>query len=446
MKIPLSSIHRSGLSVLFLSAGMEICRIYTVATLLYLIPGSPPYPFAALACAIMAGILVERGLSFVSLRRITVLLVYVVLCGLFIFFIARPYSGHAFWFNASFAAFFFFRGVALGNKGVSHSLTLTRYDTGIGVFVFIYFLRIYLGEADPGALRVVGAYFLFSILAMASSRLLEKDKLFTGSSPAISHVIPFITVFFLAGSAIVLLYPFLTQAAGNMYAFLSDNSGPILALLAAIIRFIFGYGHRISPAVSQSLNTGNDEAIPISSAEPGIFFKIVMGALVVIALAAFIVLTVIIVRALYRYLTGKKSGGGSLGLFAGIRMFCLFLWGRLKTALGMPRRIIALLIARRRPLAGAAQEAFRRLCAWGRISGLPRKKSETPAEYVSRLASRFPSLEETLILFSRGVEEELYGGRLLAAADIDRLKEALKRLANPALIPGRLAAHFGIRR
>ena len=443
-KAQLGYVHRGGLSVLLLTAGMEICRLYAAASLLYLIPESPPYPFAALACVLIAGILLKRALSFVSVRRIIVLLVNCVVCGLFVFFLSRSYSGYAFWLNASAAVFFFFRGYNIGAKGVSHSLTITRYDTGIGVFLFVYFLRIYISEADPLALRVVGAYFLLSILAMAASRFRERDTIFTGSSPAISHVIPFIAVFFLAGTAIVLLYPLLTRAAGNVYTFLSDNSGPVVAFLIAIIRFIFGFGRRPRSADSAPLNTGSEDVIPVQASEPGIFFKIIMGVLVVIAAAAFIVMTAILVRALLRYLAEKKGGGP--GLFAGLRILCRFLWDRLKAALRLPYRAAALLLGRRRPLAGAAQEAFRKLCAWGSISGLPRKRYETPDEYIRRLVHRFPSLEEALPVFARAVEDELYGRRILAAADIDRLKAAQGELASPVLFPHRFASRLGIRR
>ena len=103
-----------------------------------------------------------------------------------------------------------------------------------------------------------------------------------------------------------------------------------------------------------------------------------------------------------------------------------------------------MLLAGRRPLAGEAQEAFRRLCAWGRISGVPRKKSETPDEYIRRLAARFPSLEQTLVIFARKLEKELYGKRILAAAEIEQLKAASVSLMNPALIPGRIAGRLGI--
>ncbi|MCL1818636.1 MAG: hypothetical protein FWG35_06870 [Spirochaetaceae bacterium] len=193
--------RRSGLSVLLPTAGMEVCRLYVASSLLFLIPGSPPYPFAALACVLAAGTLAGRGFSFVARRRITSVLAYAALAGLCVFLLARPYSGPVFWLIACLAGFFFFRGVSLGGKGVSRSVTVTRYDIGIGVFFFVYFLRMNLREPDSHALRVLAAYFLFSILALAAARSWEKDDVFTGSRPAISLVIPFAAIFFLAASA-----------------------------------------------------------------------------------------------------------------------------------------------------------------------------------------------------------------------------------------------------
>ena len=107
--MPVNS-RRSGLPVLLPTAGMEICRLYALGSLLFLIPGSPPYPFVALACVLTAGTLLGRGLSFVSYRRITSLLVYGVFCGLCVFLLASSYSGFAFWLCTCAAGFFFFRG------------------------------------------------------------------------------------------------------------------------------------------------------------------------------------------------------------------------------------------------------------------------------------------------------------------------------------------------
>ena len=434
--------RRSGLSVLLPTAGMEICRLYAVASLLFLIPGSPPYPFTGLACVLTAGTLLERGLSFVSRRRITSLLVYGIFCGLCIFLPVRSYSGYAFWLSVCAGVFFFFRGVQLGGKGISRSLTLTRYDTGIGVFFFVYFLRIFMGETDPLALRIIGAYFLFSILAMAASRCWEQDRKFAGSRPAMSLVIPFIAVFFLAASALVLLYPILTQAAGSVYGFLSDNSGPVLNFLVAIIRFLFAPRRGIRSDPSSSMQDGGQELIIAETSGPGILLKIIAVIFTVfgVALAAF--LLIISVRALVCYLLGRKGPHDGEGLFASLRRLLCFLRSKLTAVLRFPG---AFGLARQ-PLEGIAQEAFRKLCAWGRVSGLPRRSSETPAEYACRLGVWFSPVSGAADVLARALQEELYGKRTLTEKAGSQLKAAQRELANPALFPARLSCRLNLRR
>jgi len=432
---------RSGLFVLLPAAGMEICRLYVAVSLLYRMPESPPCPFAALACILLVGTLVGRGLSFITRRRITTAIVNIVLCGLGIFIVAWPYSGFPFWFSASIAVLFWFRGVFIGSREICHATTVTRYDIGIGIFFFIYFLFMAMGEADPYAMRIVGAYFLFSILAMAASRSWERDENYISSRPAWSLIVPFISVFFLIAAAFVLLYPMLTTAATGVYVFLQEASRPLLHILLAIIRFLFGFG-RVRPDSSPAVpKTPEINLAPVEElAESGILEKILAIIFILIAVALGIVLIVIITRALVRYLAEKKYAGP--GLFAGLKILFRFLLNSLIAALYALGRNAAL-FARRRPLAGAGQEAFRRLCAWGRLSGVPRKKSETPGEYVRRLAIRFPSLEEALCLFARVAEEELYGRKIPAAEDMAQLKEASMRLSNPALVPRRIAGRLG---
>ena len=436
---------RSGFSVLLPTAGMEICRLSAVAYFLFLIPGSPPFPFAALACVLTIGVLAARGLSFVARRRITTIIIYGVLFGICAFILARFYYGLMFWPVACAAGFFFFRGIMLGARGVSLGLTLTRYDIGIGILFCVYFLRFGLGEADPLAMRIAGAYFLFSILALAASRLWERDEYFTTDRPAIGGIVSFIAVFFLAASALVFLYPLLSEAAVSVYAFLGDNSGPVLDFLAAVIRFFFGVRRKPRLDSAPSQDNGSVEALPTEPSEPNVMARLFLIIAGVLVAAALIVMIAVLVRALIRYLSAKKGPRGGEGLFAALGRLFRFLWNRLRgmmrAALRIPRRLVAL-FAKRRP-AGFAEEAFSRLCAWGRVSGLPRSLSETPAEYARRLGLRFPAAAGAACVLAQGLEEELYGGRLLADKACVRLKAAARSLSSPALIPARLLCRLG---
>ena len=436
---------RSGLSALLPAAGMEVCRLYAIISLLYYIMESPPYPFAALACVLLPGILVGRGFSFIAWRVITAVVVHAALCALCIFLVARHYSGFSFWLFAATTAFIWFRGAWIGSKGISHIMMVMHYDIGIAIFFLIYFVRMGIGVTDHHSLRIISTYFLFSILTLAASRSREKDKTFIASRSIWSILVPFISVFFIAAATLVLLYPILTTAAGEVYNILRKSSGSLLDILLAIIKFLFPPGTKVNSDLPHYLDI--EATLPPSGKQlhaPGFLTRILFRILILIYALFMLVLMVIAIRSLVRYLAKKKDVPGGLGFFAGLKILCCFLRDTLRTALRMPGRAIAHLLASRRHAAGTGQEAFRKLCAWGKASGISRKRCETPCEYTCRLAACFPSLKETLPLFALALEEELYGRKTLAAADIARLKAATKGLSNAALIPRRLTNRFKI--
>ena len=436
---------RSGLSVLLPTAGMEICRLYIIVSLVHLIPEGPHYSITAMACILTMGVLAGRFLSFVTMRRIFIVFFYSVSCAPCVYFFAFSHSGSAFWVGVCAAVFFFSRGIFLGTKGVSHGLTVKRYDIGILVFFGVYFFRMGIGHSDLLALRVVGAYFLFSILAMAASRSWERDKYFVGSRPAISFVVLFIAVFILAAAAIVLLYPLLAQAATGMYVVLREVSVPVLAFITAILRFLFSFGYPVRSGPADSAPEESMAIIPKEAVEPGLFMKILSGILFTACAVMVLIVVVLLIRALIQYLYEKKGPNEGKGFFTTLKMLLRLVWDSLRSALRTVRRIITVLL-RPRNLAGAAEESFRRLCVWGRASGLPRRKSETPSEYVFRIGTRFPDLRETVSVFASALEEELYAGRPPDGKVHSLLKTAQKNLKNPSLFFGRFLCFMGLRR
>lgn len=442
----MSGSRASGLPALLLSAAMETCRLWIMLNLLFLVPGLPPFPFAQTGCTLAAGSLVGRGLSRIRRRRITSVLVYGAGCLAAAWLSAGSYSGVSFWFVSCSAILFWLRGVYIGARPLSHSLTINRYDAGIGILFCVYFLRMGLQTPDPLAPRLIGAYFLFSILALFSSRCLSGDSGFISARPAAALLLPFAAAFFLAALALVLLYPLLARAAGDAYAFARDHSGPIMDLLVAILRFLFARG-RGGPAAEASapVQAGDDPIAITEVSPPGIAEKVFLWIFIIIAAAAALVLIVWIVVALARYLAGNAgTGEGKPGLFAALRDLLTRAVRGLRKKLRGLRRLLAG-IRRRRP-AGAGQEAFRGLCAWGRASGLPRRRDETPAEYLRRVTENFPAVQEAAQVLVRGLHTELYARKELRAADIALLHGARRRLSSPALIPARLARRLGLRR
>jgi hypothetical protein len=427
---------------------METCRLYAILSLLFLIPGAPAFPFAAAGCALAAGALVGSGLSRIRRRRITSFLVCAAGCAAFAFFSAGSYGGPSFWLVSCCVSLFWLRGLYMGGGRISHSLTVSRYDIGVGILLLVYFLRMGLREPDPLAPRLMGAYFLFSILALFFSRCRTRDNNFITARSAMRLLLPFAAVFFLAAFALVLVYPLLTRTAAEAYAFLRDNSGPLQNLLLIILRFLFGFGRRSrSEAASPEAPAGEGFAAGQEASPPGLFEKILMGGLFAALAAAALVLVIWLILILARYLAGRPAAGEEKpGLFAALRDFLAFLIRRLRETLHRLRRICARIYIRRRPRESAGQEAFRGLCAWGRVSGLPRRPSETPLEYLRRVAESFPAVRQAAGILTQGLQDELYGKKELSGKDAALLQKARRGLSSPALIPARLAFRLGLKK
>jgi hypothetical protein len=452
---------------------MEICRLYAVVSLLFLLPGGAPLPFVPAGLILVSGTILGRGFSFVKRRRITEVLVYGAGCLISVFALLKlygslPFAGiggpadwiealgrvmviqelYPFWFVVFCGGLFWFRGVRIGGGEISHSLTVNRYDIGLGILFGVYFLRIGLEEPDPLVLRLVGAYFLFSIIALFSARSWNRDENFMNPRSVAGLLFPFIAGFLIAAGAVVLLYPFLTRAAAETYVFLWENSASLRSLLIAFLRFLFSFGRRAGADAAPPAAAEADIPLPPEEmSPPGIPEKIIFWVFIVIAAAGGAVLIFWLVRAFIRYLAARKApDDGGIGFFAALGKL-LAAWARkirlLRDALF---RAAAEILARRKPLSQAGAEAFRKLCSWGRFSGLPRRACETPGEYAKRLRNRFPKLGESARILAEGVELELYGKRRLSGENLARLKAARRSLAGPALLASRIACRLGFRR
>jgi hypothetical protein len=356
---------------------------------------------------------------------------------------------YPFWFVVFCGVLFWFRGVRIGAGEISHGLTVNRYDIGLGIFFFVYFLRMGLEEPDPLVLRLVGAYFLFSIIALFSARSWNRDENFMNPRSVAGLLFPFAAGFFITAGAVVLLYPFLTQAAAGTYVFLWEHSAPLRSLLIVLLKFLFGFGRRTGAgAASSAMETEEDNLpSPEEMSGPGILEKIILWVFTGIAAAAALILIFLLIRAFIRYLAARKDpDDGGMSFFAALGKL-LAAWRRkLRLLWDALFQAAAGIVSRGKPLPQAGAEAFRKLCSWGRFSGLPRRASETPREYAQRLTARFPALGEAARILAAGAELELYGKRRLAGESLARLKAARRGLNLPGLLPSRIACRLGFRR
>jgi hypothetical protein len=81
---------------------------------------------------------------------------------------------------------------------------------------------------------------------------------------------------------------------------------------------------------------------------------------------------------------------------------------------------------------------FKRLCHWGKQSGLPRKKFQTPSEYGRYLSLFFPDSLKDIGLIIDGFNREFYGKKVSEKDEIENMKKAWRRLSSLSQWPLRL--------
>ena len=83
-------------------------------------------------------------------------------------------------------------------------------------------------------------------------------------------------------------------------------------------------------------------------------------------------------------------------------------------------------------------DLFKTLTAWGRRSGIPYQKTDTPMEYGARLSSYFPYLENEINMIVHLVQQEIYGEIKLNPNRIAAGRNAKKRLRHPVFWKNRI--------
>jgi hypothetical protein len=259
--------------------------------------------------------------------------------------------------------------------------------------------------------------------------------------------------FVILGTVGLLLHPLLVRTAGEVYSVLKEASKPLAPWFIAALRFIFGL-RRSSPGAAAGSNDSG-QAPPIeASEEPGPLAHLI-GEIVMYGLAGMLILLSagIVVYLLWRLVRKLIASSEEVSGQLTLREILRGIFSRIKKCMAGMFKIVALLRSvletRRshpaRPGSPGAAE-FRSLASWGRRSGIPRRRDETPAEYGARIEARFPAVSEATALIIRYAESEFYGTRSLDRAQRAELRRAGGALRQPGLIPARMLNRLGLQR
>lgn len=467
------SERRNGPLVLVATAGMEICRLSAIGALFAHAAPGLAFPFLAMAASLLAALLLALLLKRLRRRRVVTLAVHALgitaAAALVLRSTARlPFAqaegvtgmmaavaglaGVADWMAflvvILFALLFWVRGERIASREPSYRTTVARFDAGVGLILMVYLMQMGLGLEEPIAVPLVAAYFLFAMGALYSARSLSRDTAFLAQRTVLTLLVPFVAGFVVLGGAGVLLYPYLTQAAGDLYGALRQGMAPLSPWLIALLRFLFGFG--FGRASADTTSGAGDAVGPPPEEAAGwarLIERILAWGFVAVLAALALALVAIVLWRVVRYLAARSGeDDGQLGVWELLRRLVLRLLLAVQWA---TKRFVGYFRERWKRPAGPSGEAaagFRTLCAWGRRSGVPRLSSETGRAYGRRLAARFPAAADAAATIVRMAELEVYGLRPPSRDARRQLRRARNALANPRLYPTRLACRVGLGR
>ncbi|MBN2568382.1 MAG: DUF4129 domain-containing protein [Deltaproteobacteria bacterium] len=456
---------------LFLSAGaMELIWLYALASFIAIPLLQRPFPLPeAMGTFALAALftLILRGRG---LRVILVLGLH--LCGLLLaaskivhifFYMSHPFWAHWWlweslvrpknfleWFHIIavilWVVFFWAGGVTLALRSTSYLAICTRFDVGVTAFfclLMIKFLVILKGGVDMWGTMpelLLFPFFLFSLLAIGMARNQSSaQKGFLSGYRGIGMIISFTIVglVFISGLTLIFL-PYLSTAAAMGYGLLKDAASPLGPVIVSIIRFLFTHNSRVQTepglSVSREIEGSLSPAIE-NSWWVEIIQKIFGWGLLGLGTLAALIFLILVPWFLFRWFlsrTGESEDNKIEWNF--VRHWLSGIW----LALMLNFENIASMARGCRD----AIEIYRRLLSWGRHSGMPSCKCETPLEYGLRLRRQFPELEGEIEAIAEAFSREVYSERMLNTGQFKKARTAWSRMRSPIHWPSRIKSLF----
>ncbi len=448
--------------------GQEILKLYTIFSLLLLIPERTPVPLISLSVMFFIPFILVKLTSLIRMRNISRIIIHLLFFSFSLMLSLTLYPDLPFYgadnlqqFEAAFlqldmgktvlcfaliviaGSVAAIRGILLARRVYTHDLILMNFESGLVIFASIYFLRLGMGMQDSMALNVTSSYFLFALIALATSMKKDESGPFLSSAGQMrfSLAISGILIFLIFLGIIITLYPVAGSSARGLYSLATHTLSPLVPYLIAVLRFLFSLGRPRNQVASPM---ENDTAAPLT-AVPGesplwliILERILTwGLLSIVALTALVLIIYIIYKILiFLYSPANRSNGGlSLGEF--IRSLLLKFSGACVSLFHRIRVLAADIHNSRANKNPDGLRAFSKLCSWGKRAGLPKFNHETPAEYSRRLALWAGKYTTAINTICNAVQDEIYAGRTIRDKEQKKLRKAVVRLGTIRSLPKR---------
>ena len=329
-------------------------------------------------------------------------------------------------------------GVTLARRPKGYYSACNRFDLGLAAFFAIFVIKLIAltkGEAlteDSLSLLFVFPFFLFGLLSIGMARMRgAASKAFLPGYRGIGVIASFVAVVLLGTGGLLLFFlPGLTAAAQMGYRALTVVGRPLVPVLIAVLRFVFGpHGnHPAEVAMKSSHLIDFDKIAPQTHGWWMEFLEKVLGwGLWGLMLLVLLFALVIALFYTLKWLLSRTEGSGRQTKSVSSRFAALWVF-----LAGACMKIF-------RGVKGyqKAAELYGALLGWAGRSGFPHDRSETPLEFGTRLNACFPALKPPIELIIGAYNREVYGETVLSGASLAAANSAWRFLRSPLRWPAR---------
>ena len=324
----------------------------------------------------------------------------------------------------------------LNSENVYH-----RFDLGVAAFFALMVLKLFLSArfgADivyPDLKTLFSPFFLFGLLAIGLVLSPEKEnRSYDSGFQKIGVVMSFAVVALSGGLGLVFFFRSQLTASAEVLSGVLKKAGPPLeGAVIWLVRLLWapGSSHELPPPSSVPGGQNTYSSLSSGSIETGWLTAVIKWGTTALVIVMLLVAGYLLMRYLIRFLmTPTKT--------VNPRISGPFDWRkRLYRLKAMMFRFFNRIMALTRG-GNSGADLFKTLTAWGRRSGIPYQKNDTPLEYGARLAAYFPYLKNEFNMIINFSQQEIYGEIELNSSQIAAGKKAKKRLRYPEFWKNRM--------
>ncbi|MBN1827835.1 MAG: DUF4129 domain-containing protein [Deltaproteobacteria bacterium] len=333
------------------------------------------------------------------------------------------------------------RGIVLSGRDSGRDAVASSFDMGLLAFFSLFLIKLGL-TARHGLLLADSAglphfvTFLFAAILSYGLSAQKSPSGFVSSTfcKSVLYLFAFgCAVCAIAGVAAFVLMPLLSSGADVVLAGIQDVAGPIGMAVARVLAFLVtGVGRfpatipAQSPSATQKFPSANLAHHDSGFLETAVFWIFLAVAFIGLALAL-----VILLWQLFRWLISERTGCGNEQ--AGLLHFYVVFYkirNLIRHCIGWMRS--------EKAMEDGPRAGFRFLLHWGKIRGVSRNHSETPAEYGRRLAAHCSDAVNSIGAIIEAYNGFTYGGLIADDKETTSLHKAVSRLEKSSgkLLPG----------